>query len=432
MDHPSFSPDAARSLGGPDWLVERRVAVAERLASSPPPTTDEEIWRYSRVDAFDPERWTPVGAPSPAEDHVVPVAVRSVVEEMVERAGLIITVNGRVVRRELDDGLAAKGVMLGDLAVECADEARRLLGSVVSDSPDWFTDLHDAFLPGGAFIFVPRGVVVDRPILAFHFVDGPDGSAAFPHTLTVAEEESDVTVVEHRSSGGGELLSVGVSEVVVGDAAHVNFVGVQNHGHRGWEIALQRAHVGRDARLTSSSIALGGWYARLRSESLITGDGGESDLLAVYFADGDQMLDFRTLQDHDAPRSRSDLLFKGAVEHEAHSVYSGLIRLRKDAQKADAHQTNRTLKLSPESHAESVPNLEILANDVQCTHASAIGPIDDDQLYYLESRGVPPEIAERLVVFGFFEDVFERLPVGPIAGPLRDAVREKFDRRGHG
>lgn len=152
-------------------------------------------------------------------------------------------------------------------------------------------------------------------------------------------------------------------------------------------------------------------------------------MLAVYFADGQQMLDFRTLQDHEAPHSVSDLLFKGAVEHEAHSVYSGLIRLRKEAKKADAHQTNRTLKLSPGAHAESVPNLEILANDVQCTHASAIGPVDDDELYYLESRGVPPDVAERLVVFGFFEAVFERLPVGGLTEPLRAAVREKFERR---
>ena len=138
----------------------------------------------------------------------------------------------------------------------------------------------------------------------------------------------------------------------------------------------------------------------------------------------------RQLQDHEAPRSRSNLLFKGAVEHAAHSVYSGLIRLQESAQKADAHQTNRTMKLSPQSHAESVPNLEILANDVQCTHASAVGPIDEDQLYYLETRGVPPEVAEQLVVFGFFEDVFERLPVGSLADPLREAVGEKFERRG--
>jgi Fe-S cluster assembly protein SufD len=271
--------------------------------------------------------------------------------------------------------------------------------------------------------------VVERPVLAFHFLDGPDGSAVFPHTLVVAEDDSEVTVLEHRSSFDHRLLSSAVAELVVGDNARVNFLGVQNHGRRVWEVALQRAHLGRDARVTSSSVALGGDYARLRSEVLAGGQGGSADLLAVYFGDGGQMLDFRTLQDHEAPHTSSNLLFKGAVEHQAHSVYSGLIKLGHEARKADAHQTNRTLKLSPQSHAESVPNLEILANDVVCTHASAIGPIDDEEMYYLQSRGVPPEVAERLVVLGFFEDVFERLPVGSLADPLREAVREKFERR---
>ncbi|MBI2168390.1 MAG: Fe-S cluster assembly protein SufD [Actinobacteria bacterium] len=427
-DH-AFTPGAAAGVGGPQWLTARRVVAAEQLSALAPPTSDEEIWRYSRIDDFDPADWAPLPPAADAPGTGVPVAVRSVIEEMVERSGLLVTVNGRVVHRELDEAMASKGVMLGDLAVHCADEARGVLGSVSGASADWFTTLHDAFVPGGAFLAVPAGVVVERPILAFHFIDGPDGAAVFPHTLVVAGEDSEVTVLEHRSSSRARLLSSAVSEIVVESGANVNFVGVQSLGSAVTEVALQRAEVGRGARLTSSSVALGGSYARLRSETLITGEGGESDLLAVYFADGDQMLDFRTLQDHDAPRSRSNLLFKGAVEHRAHSVYSGLIRLRPSAQKADAHQTNRTMKLSPETHVESVPNLEILANDVQCTHASAVGPIDDDQLYYLQTRGIPPERAEQLVVFGFFEDVFERLPVGSLADPLRETVREKFARR---
>ena len=189
---------------------------------------------------------------------------------------------------------------------------------------------------------------------------------------------------------------------------------------------LQRAHVGKDASLRSSAVALGGEYARLRSESLLTGPEAESDLLAVYFGDQSQMLDFRTLQDHAAPRTRSDLLFKGAVEDHARSVYSGLIRLRQEAQKANAYQTNRNLVLSEGAGAESIPNLEIEANDVRCSHASTVGPIDDDQLYYLESRGIRPEDAERLIVLGFFEDVFARLPIPSLADALRRSVHEKL------
>ncbi len=423
-DHP-YRPDTVRDLGGPSWLAERRVQAAERLAETELPTTDEEIWRYSRVDEFDPERFTPLVADASGDG--VPDAIAPMVESFGERAALVVTHNGRVSHVEIDDVYAAKGVTVADIAG--LDAAPVGLGAAVDESPDWFTLAHDALLTGGAAVHVPDGVVVEHPVLVFHFADA-EGAVVAPRVLVDVGEQAEVTVVEHRSSSPGvELLATAVAEVLASDAAHVHYLGVQRHGDRAWEVALQRAHVGRDASVTSSSVALGGWYGRLRSESFVDGEGGSADLLAVYFADGEQMLDFRTLQDHSAPHSASNLVFKGAVEHSARSVYSGLIRLRKSAHKADAHQSNRTLKLSPQSHAESVPNLEILANDVQCTHASAIGPIDDDELYYLESRGVPPEIAERLVVFGFFEDVFERLPVGALAEPLRDTVREKFERR---
>ena len=284
--------------------------------------------------------------------------------------------------------------------------------------------LHDAFLPGGAFIRVPAGVVVDLPIVVLHWSDG-DGLASFPHTLVVADEQSEVTVLDRFTSPDSNHLVDAVVELIVGDAAHVKYLSVQEHGPRTWHIALQRAHVGRDASLRSSAVALGGDYARLRSESLLTGQGADSDLVAVYYGDQQQMLDFRTLQDHDAPNTRSDLLFKGAVEDDAHSVYSGLIRLRPSAQKSNAFQTNRNLVLTEGAGAESIPNLEIEANDVQCSHASTVGPIDEDQLYYLESRGVTPEDAERLIVLGFFEDVFERLPVPSMVAGLRRDVSHK-------
>jgi Fe-S cluster assembly protein SufD len=187
--------------------------------------------------------------------------------------------------------------------------------------------------------------------------------------------------------------------------------------------------VGRDATVRTSLVSLGGDYARLRSEARLDGQGGESDQLAVYFGDGTQTLDFRTLQDHNAPFTRSDLLFKGAVEDEARSVYSGLVRLRKSAQKSNATQTNRNLVLTEGAHAESIPNLEIEANDVRCSHASAVGPIDEEQLYYLESRGIPPDQAERLIVLGFFDDVFARLPVGALTRGLRASVVDKLEHR---
>jgi Fe-S cluster assembly protein SufD len=421
----TFTPGAANAISGPDWLRDRRAAAVEQLADLTWPTPAEEIWRYSRIDELDLDRYQPV----PAESLGVPGVENApgggpFAAEVGERAGLVVARDGRVVHHELDPTLEAKGVRVCSL--ETCDEAtvRDRLGSVASASADAFVTLHDAFLAGGALIEVPDGVAIDRPIVVVHWCEG-DGHASFPHTLVVAGESSALAVVERYASPATDHLVDAVVELIVGDNAQVRYLSTQEHGPRTWQVALQRAHVGRDASLRSIAIALGGDYARLRTESLLTGTGAESDLLAVYYGDGHQMLDFRTLQDHAAPRTRSDLLFKGAVEDEARSVYSGLVRLRREAQKSNAFQTNRNLVLTEGAGAESIPNLEIEANDVRCSHASTVGPIDDDQLYYLESRGVPPAAAERLIVLGFFEDVFGRLPVPALAAPLRRAVNEK-------
>ena len=194
-------------------------------------------------------------------------------------------------------------------------------------------------------------------------------------------------------------------------------------GPRVWQIASQVARAGASSSTLVANVALGGDYARVRTDARLDGKGAAGDQLAAYFGEGDQMHDFRTLQDHAAPKTTSDLLFKGAVEGRARSVYSGLIRVRKEAPGTSAFQTNRNLKLSDAAWADSVPNLEIDTNDVRCSHASTVGPIDAEQRFYLESRGVPPERAEELIVNGFFSEVLERLPVKAMVEPLRAADR---------
>ncbi len=395
---PGFTPDTAQTLGGHDWLVARRVAAAERLAAVTWPSTSEEIWRYSRIDDLDLERYQP----RPADQRSLAVPV-------------------------LDPGLVAKGVVVGDLADLDDPDTVDWFGTCSDASPDAFTLLHDAFVAGGAYVRVPPGVVVDEPLFFEHRVGG-DGLASFPHTLLVVGEGAEVSVVDRFAAHGAPHLCDIVIELLVGDGARVRYVSVQEHGPETWQVGLQRAHVGRDASLHSSAVALGGDYARMRTESFLEGQGGESDLLAVYFGDSDQVLDFRTLQDHVAPHTRSDLLFKGAVEDQARSVYSGLVHLRESAQHARASQTNRNLVLTEGASAESIPNLEIEANDVHCSHASAVGPIDDDQRYYLETRGIAPDEAERLIVLGFFDDVLNRLPVPALAGALRRTIEHKVSR----
>lgn len=421
-----FTPDAAGALGGPDWLNRRRLAAAERLAELAWPTDTEEVWRYSRVNELDLGRFRPfTGEELGAPEAVTAPGGGPFGAEVGEHAALLVVRDGRVVHHDITPELAASGVTVCGIATCDAAMVEPYLGSVADASPDAFTALHDAFLAGGPFVHVPRGVVVERPIVILHWADG-DGLASFPHTLVVADEASEVTVIERHASPPHVVHFVdAVVELAVGDGAQVRHVGVQEYGDATWAVTLQRAHLGRDARLSSSAVALGGDYARVRTEARLDGPGAESEALAVYFGDGHQMHDFRTFQDHVAPRTRSDLLFKGAVEDTARSVYSGLVRIRPDAQKVEATQSNRNLVLTEGAGAESIPNLEIEADDVRCSHASTVGPIDDDQRYYLETRGVRPDDAERLIVLGFFEDVFARLPVPELATPLRRAVHEK-------
>jgi len=424
----AFTVDAARALGGPDWLVQRRVAAAEQLGAIAWPTPAEEIWRYSRIDELDLDKYRPF-----AERELGRAGEERApgggpwAAEAGKHAGMIVVHDGRVVHHELDPTLEAKGVRVCGIATCDREAISELIGRAATATADAYTTLHDAFMAGGAFIDVPAGVVIEDPILVLHWCEG-DGLASFPHTLVHLADGAQATVLDRFGSPTTDHLVDAVTELLVDDNAHLRYLSVQEHGPRTWHLGFQRALLGRDATIKTSAVALGGDYARLRSEARLEGQGSESDQLAVYFGDGTQMLDFRTLQDHNAPNTRSDLLFKGAVEDEARSVYSGLVRLRHPAQKANAFQTNRNLVLTEGARADSIPNLEIEANDVKCSHASTVGPIDDDQLYYLESRGIAPEEAERLIVLGFFDDVFDRLPVGALTKGLRRAVVDKLER----
>jgi Fe-S cluster assembly protein SufD len=242
-------------------------------------------------------------------------------------------------------------------------------------------------------------------------------------------DDSEVTVLEVFGSDDVEALVAPVVELGAGSAARLRYLSVQLLGQRVWQVGSQITRAGQEASTVASMVALGGDYARVRADSKLVGRGASGDMLAVYFGEGGQMHDFRTFQDHVAPDTTSDLLFKGAVQGRSRSVYTGLIKVRPDARGTNAFQTNRNVKLSDQAWAESVPNLEIENNDVRCSHASTVGPVDEEQRFYLESRGVRPEVAERLIVVGFFDEVIERLPVRGIIAPLRRYVAAKLDRR---
>jgi Fe-S cluster assembly protein SufD len=246
-----------------------------------------------------------------------------------------------------------------------------------------------------------------------------------------AAPDSEVIVVERfrsASRAGEPALVSPLVEVRAAQGARVKYLAVNELNTTDWQLGHQLAWADRDSTVSLAAVALGGDYARVRTEAIATGQGSSTRQTALYFADGHQMHDFRTIQAHEAPRSQSNLLFKGAVDDHSRSVYTGLIKVEKEARGTNAFQTNRNLKLSEHAWAESVPNLEIETNDVRCSHASTVGPIDIDQRFYLESRGVPTAVAERLVVTGFFDEVLTQLPVPAAAVALRALVGGKLDR----
>jgi Fe-S cluster assembly protein SufD len=336
----------------------------------------------------------------------------------------VVVRNGRVSSVELADGLAARGVAVGAAGDDHAD----LVGAAVGQAPDAFVSLHDAFVVEPVVVDVPAGVTLPGPVVVVH-VTGGDGTAAFPHLVVRAGADSEVNVLEVQSSGTDPGLVVPVTEILVGRAARVGHVTVQQLGLATWQLGTQVSQVEAESTLRSTSIGFGGDYARLRTDCRMVGRGATGELDAVYFGEGDQTLDFRTFQDHIAPDCTSNLLFKGAVGGRSRSVYTGMIRVGKQARGTNAFQTNRNVKLSDGAWAESVPNLVIENNDVRCSHASAVGPVDEEQRFYLESRGVPTDDAERLIVSGFFDEVLTRLPVGGVAPLLRATVAAKFERK---
>ena len=419
--------DAALELGGPDWLRERRAEGVAAFAKVDLPSTDEELWRYSRIDDLDLDSYTL--SDGPGHGGVSP-HVADVLGALVDRAATVVARNGRVVDVEVDDGLAAKGLLVGPAAegdVGVLGEALSSEGPTPS-ATDAFTLLNDAAQLEPVVVRIPDGLVLPAPVVVVHVTEG-DRVAAFPRLVVQAGADSSASVIEVQVSAGQGGLVVPVTEIVAGRAARVGFVNLQQLDLSTWQIGLQASRVEADATFRSTSVGFGGEYARLRTDCRMVGRGATGELDAIYFGEGDQTLDFRTFQEHVAPDCTSNLLFKGAGGGRSRSVYTGLIRVGKDARGTNAFQTNRNVKLSEQAWAESIPNLMIENNDVRCSHASAVGPIDEEQRFYLESRGLPTDVAERLIVGGFFGEVLAKLPVSGLASVLARTIADKFERR---
>jgi Fe-S cluster assembly protein SufD len=436
--HGAFTHDQVEILSTrkdePDWLRDARRGAYGAFADAPMPTTRLEDWRYTDIGrmlaldalAFAEERGPVAAAAS------LPDGLRAIVEESGETSARLAQVDASTIYRELSAGLTDRGVIFTSLEAAVRDHpelVRRYYGTAVTVEDGKFAAMNGAYWSGGIFVYVPKDVRLEVPLRSYRWMT-EGGTAAFSRLLVVAEPGASFTVVDELASedAGKQALSVGAAEIFAEEGAQVTYVAIQRWGRGVVHLSTDRLVAGRDARITTLYTSLGGDVTRADVQCRLRQPGSHVDMLGLYIAEDDQHFDHETLQDHLAPHASSNLLFKGALMDAGRSVFRGLIRVHPDAQRTDAYQTNRNLILSDRARADSLPNLEIQADDVRCSHAATVGQLDEEELFYLLSRGIHRAEAVRLVVFGFFAEVLEQLESEGVRGELLRAVQGKLQR----
>jgi Fe-S cluster assembly protein SufD len=383
-----------------------RAELVERYRELPLPTTTDEHWRFTDLAGFDPDSWTANGA----------------VEIAAPPSLLDLDVDGiaHVGEAGIEIEKAPEGVRFEPLA------DHELLYSLVGWD-EKFAAHNAALWTHGLLVHVPRGVVVEKPLYV-RIANTVEGGSLFWRLLVVAEPESRFTLIEEYVSASAELAaySNAAVEIVVQDAAKVEYVSLQNLSRGTWHFASHHGRVERDAELDWVAGGFGSAKGKVRIQNDLAGAGATSRVTGAYFADGTQHLDYDTFQEHIAPSTTSDFAFKGALRDTARAVWRGMIRVEEGAQKTNAYQENRNLLLSKTAHADSIPGLEILANDVRCTHGATLGQVDRELLFYLMTRGLTRAEAERVIVRGFFQDVLDRVELEPVRDALAAALEARI------
>src|SRR2546422_6553173 len=412
----------------PDWFHDQQAAAWKQFEALPNPTRKDQAWRFSNVGLLD---LTPFkfGGPLPDKERDAILKQSRGLDKVAAR--LIFAGDQLIERDVVSDQLKKRGVIFQPLE-RAMVEHRELFRKHFMSQPAVlgsakFAALHQASVSSGTFLYVPRGVEIELPIEIFHWLPGENASV-FPHLLLVTDELAKVTVIEHfrsldRKSPG---FACGVNDLIAGPGAKVAYVCAQTWGENVGALQMNSTTVDHDASAMSLNLHLGGRYSRFESLSRLIGEGARSDLLAVAVATGEQEFDARTLQDHVTPHTASDLLYKNALENRARCTFGGLIRVEPHAHFTDAYQKVRNLLLSDDSEANSMPGLEILADNVRCTHGATSGQIDADELFYLRTRGIPIPVAQRLIVTGFLNEVIQRLDQPAIAAYLNRLIEGKF------
>jgi Fe-S cluster assembly protein SufD len=412
------------AVGEPRWLTTRREQGATTAAGlGLPQYKGRSGWEFTDLGAFSLDTFAPA---APGEGDAGAVDRVENLLEAPEGAVTLGQVDGRVIDIPSLDGPI---VLPLDVAAERHPElVEPHLGRIVDSGSDVFAAVNDASWSGGAFVYVPRGVTVEAPVLLTAISDAA-GTGVHRRTLIVLDEGAEAEVWEQYLSGSedGEAMVNAVVEIVVGQNARLRFVSGQDMNEKSWIFGSMRAEVARDGTLDWVVAGFGSARGKIRTETLLAGEGAEGKVTGAYAPHGRQHVDFDTTQEHGAANTTSDLAFRGILADRSVAVWRGMIKVDPGAQQTDAFQECRNLLLSKRAHADAIPGLEILANDVRCTHAAAIAQIDAEQLFYLRSRGLDEGRAKRLVIEGFMAELVERFDQGPI----REAMAGALERRLH-
>ncbi len=388
-------------------MPRMRADLLERYEAIPLPTKSDEHWRFTDLAGFDPEAFTAVGDPADA------------------LSATLLEIDASGVASVGENGITIEHAPEG-IRFELLTDTHPLLGTLVGHN-EKFAAHNAAMWEHGLLVHVPKGAVVEKPIY-IRIANAIEGGSLFWRLLIVAEAESRFTVIEEYASAAPSLsgYSNAAVEIVVEDGAKVEYVSVQNLSQSTWHFASHHARVGRDAELDWVAGGFGSGGGKVWIQNDLAGQGATSRVTGAYFADHEQRLDYDTFQEHIAPNTTSDFAFKGALRDTARAVWRGMIRVEEGAQKTNAYQENRNLLLSKTAHADSIPGLEIMANDVRCTHGATLGQVDREQLFYLMTRGLSHAEAERLIVRGFFQDVLDRVELEPVRDALAAALEARI------
>ncbi len=423
---------AARA-GEPAWALERRRAAAGIMKTLSFPSREDELWRRtdfrtveSGIAGLDPFG----AAPRALSLDDLPQALIARLADGAGNVGLVVQRNAEVVLEQTHPMLERQGVVVCSLDRALREQGERLrdvLEKALHPDYDWYVALGYAIRSGGAFVYVPDGVEAALPIRLFQWIEGP-GKLSAPHSVIVLGKGARATVIEEQLSESAEGLSfhAGGTEVFLGDESKLVFGTLQDWGRNVYHYSNQRARIGRGAELQWIQTLLGGRVVKSNAYFDLAGSGAQAFVHGFMFGDGRQHFHLHTLQRHLVDHTTSDLLIKGCLKDRARSIYQGLIQVSEGAQRTDAYQANRNLLLSDTARADSIPGLEILANDVRCTHGATIGHVDEEQMYYLMSRGLPRLEAQRLIVEGFFVPVLDRIPLESIREHLRREIERKI------